>query len=181
MNKPVIGISSCLTGNHVRYDAGDKMHRSLLAWLRNDVELIAICPEVAIGMGIPRPPIELSDDVIHPEARQVDQPDKIYTMPLKKFGWQVAEEYVLDGYIFKSRSPSCGLGSTTVKINGLIQQRTVSGIYASSLVTCLPYLPVTEAEALTTGKDCYHFINKCLEYRNSRLAMETVLNISQPQ
>lgn len=180
MNKPVIGISSCLTGNHVRYDAGDKMHRSLLAWLRNDVELVAICPEVAIGMGIPRPPIELSDSIFHPEARQVGQPDKVYTLPLKYFGTQVAEEYVLDGYIFKSRSPSCGLGSATVKINGSIQQQTVSGIYASSLVTSLPYLPVTEAEALTTEKECYRFINKCVEYRNSRLAMDAWLNISRP-
>ena len=96
------------------------MHRSLLAWLRNDVELIAICPEVAIGMGIPRPPIELSDDVIHPEARQVDQPDKIYTMPLKKFGWQVAAEYADSFNLCADRTELVGITVATMGFMGLM-------------------------------------------------------------
>lgn len=168
MQRPVIGISSCLIGSRVRYDGGDKLQRNLVDWLHGQADLVAICPEVAIGMGIPRPPIQLSDSIKQPEARQVDQPEKIFTAPLSDFAKQVAEEYVLDGYIFKSRSPSCGLGSTPVIIDGAVQRQTASGIYAASLTRLLPYLPVTEAESLSTREDCFDFLKQCLDYKNSR-------------
>jgi uncharacterized protein YbbK (DUF523 family) len=173
MHKPVIGISSCLLGNHVRYDGGDKLLRNMTDWFQDKADLVAICPEVAIGMGVPRAPIQLSDSVDQPEARQVERPEKIFTVPLKDFGRRVAEEYELDGYIFKSRSPSCGLGSTPVYINGSTQQRTTSGIYTSSLVKWLPRLPVTEAESLKTRDDYRRFFNQCHSYRNLRLWIDT--------
>ena len=62
MQKPVIGISSCLLGHRVRYDGGNKLQSSLVDWLGDEVEFVAICPEVAIGMGTPRPPIQLTDE-----------------------------------------------------------------------------------------------------------------------
>ena len=172
MQKPVIGISSCLLGRRVRYDGGNKLQQNLVDWLGDEVELVAICPEVAIGMGIPRPPIQLTDSILQPEARQVDAPGRTYTLSLKNFAMLVSDEYVLDGYIFKSRSPSCGLGSTPVIIDGSIQRQTVSGIYASSLIRFQPCLPVTEAESLITPKACNEFLQRCLSYNNIRLALE---------
>ncbi|MDX5151635.1 MAG: hypothetical protein R3188_04080, partial [Acidiferrobacterales bacterium] len=67
-----------------------------------------------------------------------------------------------------SRSPSCGLGSTPVIIDGSVQQQTVSGIYAASLTRYLPYLPVTEAESLVNRDDCLNFLEQCLNYKNLR-------------
>jgi len=174
MQKPVIGISSCLLGRRVRYDGNDKLQRNMIDWLGNRVELLAICPEVAIGMGIPRPPIHLTGDLQQPEARQVDMPERTYTLPLKNFAMLVSDEYVLDGYIFKSRSPSCGLGSAPILVNGSAQSQTVSGIYTSCLTRLLPYLPVTEAETLVTRKACHEFLQKCSSYKNLRLALEGV-------
>ncbi|MGW8247426.1 MAG: DUF523 domain-containing protein [Acidiferrobacterales bacterium] len=168
MQQPVIGISSCLLGSRVRYDGGDKLQSNLVDWLRGKAELVAICPEVAIGMGIPRPPIHLTGSISQPLARQVDSPEKDFTAPLANFGREVAEEYELDGYIFKSRSPSCGLGSTPVIIDGSVQQQTVSGIYAASVTRFLPYLPVTEAELLVNQGDCLDFLRQCRDYKNLR-------------
>ena len=168
MQQPLIGISSCLLGSRVRYDGGDKLRRDLVEWLHGNAELVAICPEVATGMGIPRPPIHLTDSTNHPQARQVDSPGKNFTARLANFGRQVGEEYELDGYIFKSRSPSCGLGSTPVIIDGSVQHQTVSGIYAASLTRYLPYLPVTEAESLVNRDDCLNFLEQCLNYKNLR-------------
>lgn len=165
-----------MLGYRVRYDGGDKLLRDLVDWFQDEADLVAICPEVAIGMGIPRPPIQLSDNIVQPEARQVDRPDKVFTVPLKNFGRRVAEEYDLDGYIFKSRSPSCGLGSTPVYINDAIQPLTTSGIYASSLVKWLPYLPVTEAESLKTRDDYRRFFDRCHSHRNLRLWINTCSN-----
>lgn len=177
MQKPVIGISSCLLGNRVRYDGGDKLLRDLTDWFQDEAELVAICPEVAIGMGIPRPPIQLSHSVDQPEALQIDQPEKNFTEPLKNFGRRIAEEYDLDGYIFKSRSPSCGLGSAPVYINGSLQRLTTSGTYVSSLVKWLPYLPVTEAESLKTRDDYRRFFDRCHSHRNLRHWIDTCSNI----
>jgi len=174
MQKPVVGISSCLLGRRVRHDGRDRLQPDLVEWIGDEVELLAICPEVAIGMGIPRPPIQLTGDVQRPEARQVDAPEKTFTLPLKNFALLVSDEYVLDGYIFKSRSPSCGLGSTPLVVNGLVQSRTVSGIYASSLTCFLPYLPVIEAESLVTRKACQEFLQQCQTYKKMRLALERV-------
>lgn len=168
MQKPVIGISSCLLGSRVRYDGGDKLQTNLVDWLRGKAELVAICPEVAIGMGIPRPPIQLTGSIEHPQAHQVDPPKKNFTAPLAIFARQVTEEYELDGYIFKSRSPSCGLGSTPVIIDGSVQQQTVSGVYAATLTRSLPYLPATEAESLLTEEDCLDFLRQCLDYNHLR-------------
>ena len=50
-----IGISSCLLGNQVRYDAGHKHCAYITQTLDEYFEFIPFCPEVAIGLGIPRP------------------------------------------------------------------------------------------------------------------------------
>jgi len=168
MQKPVIGISSCLLGRRVRYDGGEKLQPNLVDWLSGKAELVAICPEVAIGMGIPRPPIQLTGSLTRPRACQVNPPRRDFTEPLAKFGTEVAEQYELDGYIFKSRSPSCGLGSTPVIIDGAVQPQTVSGVYAASLTRRLPDLPVTEAESLVNRDDCLEFFQRCLDFRKSR-------------
>ena len=175
MLKPVIGISSCLLGTRVRYDGGDKLQRPLVAWFKDHAELVAFCPEVAIGMGTPRPPIQLSGSLELPEARQVSNPEKNFTLPLKEFANQVTNEISLDGYIFKSRSPSCGLGSTPVVVNGVLLSSTVSGVYAASLVGALPNLPVTEAESLRSEDDFHDFLQLCSTQRRLRQALQNAI------
>ena len=54
-----IGISSCLLGERVRYDGGHKGHSYITGTLGNYFEFQPFCPEVAIGLGIPRKPIRL--------------------------------------------------------------------------------------------------------------------------
>lgn len=171
MQKPRIGISSCLLGNRVRYDGQGKLQPDLVDWLRDAAELAPVCPEVAIGLGIPRPPIQLCDDLARPEARQVGRPDRLFTRPLREFGYAVADQYCLDGYIFKSRSPSCGLRSTPVFIEGKIQQQTVSGIFASTLIQSLPGLPVAEETSLSTAAKCQLFLEQCRRHQGLKLGL----------
>ena len=54
-----VGISSCLTGLRVRYDGNHKLNQGLLDALQQQFELLPICPEVEIGLGVPREPIRL--------------------------------------------------------------------------------------------------------------------------
>src|SRR2546429_9962041 len=54
-----VGVSACLLGHQVRYDGGDKRDRFLTGTLGRFVEFVAVCPEVEIGLGVPRETLRL--------------------------------------------------------------------------------------------------------------------------
>src|SRR4051794_41943194 len=54
-----LGISACLLGQEVRYNGGHKRDAFLTDTFGRYVEWVAVCPEVEVGMGTPRPPIRL--------------------------------------------------------------------------------------------------------------------------
>ena len=58
-NRPRVGISRCLLGDQVRYDGGHKYEPSLIETLGAHVEWVPVCPELEVGMGVPREPIQL--------------------------------------------------------------------------------------------------------------------------
>src|SRR5690554_6442421 len=105
-----VGISSCLLGESVRFDGGHKHLRLCTDSLARFFEFVSECPEVGIGMGIPRKPIRLVGDVDAPQAIDVHDASLNYTGALTKFGQRKAAEHShLSGYIFTKNSPSCGL------------------------------------------------------------------------
>jgi uncharacterized protein YbbK (DUF523 family) len=167
--RPTIGISSCLYGKRVRYDGRDKQLPQLIRILQTRANLVPICPEVAIGLGVPRPPIQLTDDLESPVARRIDHPQQVYNLPLRQFAWQVASDHAIDGYLFKARSPSCGLGTTPVYIAGTPQQQKVSGIFAGELLLQLPGIPATDESIIAHPDRLDRFLGRCLEYRRQRL------------
>ena len=63
---PLVGVSACLLGHAVRYDGGHKRDRFLTERLACCVEFLPVCPETAIGLGTPRPPIQLVGDPERP-------------------------------------------------------------------------------------------------------------------
>ncbi|MFT6266852.1 MAG: hypothetical protein ACJAWS_003016 [Oleiphilaceae bacterium] len=58
-NKIPIGISSCLMGEKVRFDSGHKNNTYITKTLSEYFEFQPFCPEVSIGLGIPREAIRL--------------------------------------------------------------------------------------------------------------------------
>ena len=61
-DRPRLGISACLLGDEVRFDGGHKRDRFLTDVLARFVELVPVCPEVELGMGVPREPVRLVRD-----------------------------------------------------------------------------------------------------------------------
>ena len=59
MSKIQIGISSCLVGQKMRFDTGHKLDRYVTKTLNAYFEYLPFCPEMAIGLGTPRPAIRL--------------------------------------------------------------------------------------------------------------------------
>lgn len=168
MDKPRIGISSCLAGNPVRYDGRSRFSRDLVGAVTEVAELVSICPEVAIGMGVPRPPIRLTGSLSQPQARGVENPDKVFTTDLQDFALQVLVDHDLDGYIFKARSPSCGYLSTPVFIGGREQRQRVSGVYAQALTDVLPDMPVADESIIGSRARLDRFIERCRKYHRFR-------------
>jgi uncharacterized protein YbgA (DUF1722 family) len=54
-----IGISSCLLGHKVRYDGGHKKDSLVTGVLSQFMTFVPVCPEVEVGMPVPRPAVRL--------------------------------------------------------------------------------------------------------------------------
>lgn len=140
-----IGISACVMGEPVRYDGGHKRQRFCTDELAKFVEYVPLCPEAAIGLGVPRPTIRLEkhdDDIIAKSEKGVD-----VTEALKDYGrtQAAALENEICGYIFCAKSPSCGM--ERVKLyQGDTKMSTAEGVgvYAAEIMKANPILPVEE-------------------------------------
>ena len=146
VSKPKIGISACLLGAPVRYNAGHKESRWCSRILVEHFEFVPVCPEVAIGLGTPREPIRLVGDKDHTQAVGTVNRDINVTAPLAAYGEQMAAELTdLCGYIFMQKSPSCGLERVKIyRDNGAPQREGGRGIYAQAFCARHPDLPVEE-------------------------------------
>lgn len=141
-----IGVSACLLGQEVRYNGGHKRDAFVAAALAPYVDYVPVCPEVAIGMGIPRPSIRLVGDPLAPRALGTGDASLDVTDALRGYSRRQAALLAdLDGYILKKDSPSCGM--ERVKVygpGGGAAQRTGVGIFARTLMERWPQLPVEE-------------------------------------
>ncbi len=147
--KPLkIGVSACLLGELVRYDGGHKRNQMLLDYLALRYALVPICPEVAAGLGVPRPPVQLVARGVEIRAVGVLDERLDVTQPLIEYGRRVtAAAMGLCGFVFKSRSPSCGLGTTPIR-NEDGSHQVGNGLFAQQIVQAWPELPVIDEESL---------------------------------
>lgn len=158
--RPRIGVSACLLGEPVRYDGAHKRD-AVVAALASEFELVSVCPEVGIGLGVPRPPIQLEGPDAAPRAVGVSARDIDVTEALLAFGARTAHELCgLCGFIFKSRSPSCGVNSTPIHhADGTIEANG-RGLFAQALMAALPHLPVEENDNLVDPQRLEDFLQR---------------------
>jgi len=162
--KPLVGVSQCLLGDAVRYDGQSKANQVVLKHLSQVFELIPICPEVEAGLSIPRPPVQLTADIENPRLTGRDDISIDITDVMNDYCHDKPMELKqLNGFIFKSRSPSCGLNSTPVFINNQCVTEDSRGIFARSMINQFPSLPVIEDSAFTK-ESINHFIKQVLQY-----------------
>jgi len=139
-----IGISSCLLGDEVRFDGGHKRHSYIEKTLGQYFEFVRFCPEMAIGLGVPREPIRLAriDDEIRCVGTKnpaLDVTDKLRACADEQQTWQAT----ICGYIFKKDSPSCGMERVRVYVNDS-PNKNGTGLFAQRVMENFPYLPVEE-------------------------------------
>jgi uncharacterized protein YbgA (DUF1722 family)/uncharacterized protein YbbK (DUF523 family) len=141
-----IGISACLLGQEVRYNGGHKRDAFLTDTLGPYVEWVAVCPEVEVGMGTPRPPIRLERQgeeirLVMPSTGE-DYTDAMRSWAERRVA--ALAEMDLDGYVLKKDSPSCGMERVKVYSGAGGPSKDGRGLFAEILMERLSDLPVEE-------------------------------------
>ncbi|MFT5758354.1 MAG: hypothetical protein ACI9LM_003093 [Alteromonadaceae bacterium] len=172
----IIGISACLIGEKVRFDASNKPSNFCIKELGQHVTYKSFCPEVAIGLPIPRPTIRLikKDDVI-----RVARPDGTgdVTDALKAYGKKVAKMIDnLSGYVFCAKSPSCGM--ERVKIYNSAGNALPShgiGAFTREIMAANPLLPCEENGRLNDPLIRENFVARIYAYKHWQNLVSTGL------
>ena len=161
-----IGISACLLGQPVRFNGGHKESRLCSEVLARHFQFVPVCPEVAIGLGIPRETIRLVGDAASPQAVGSVHRELNVTAPLGEYGEKMAAEHSdLCGYIFMQKSPSCGLERVKVyRENGAPVDGGGRGIYAQAFCARHPNLPVEEDGRLNDPVLRENFLTRVFVY-----------------
>ena len=162
-----IGISSCLLGEEVRYDGGHQKDPYITGVLARYVTWVPVCPEMEVGMGVPREPIRLVGDAAAPHLMGVTSGTD-HTLRMSEFAGRRVDELRgrgLCGYILKRGSPSCGLERVKVHAGDGPPARTGTGLFARALTAALPLLPVEEEGRLNETHRRDSFITRVFAYR----------------
>lgn len=165
-----VGISACLMGQPVRFNGSHKRSRFCTDTLSEYFDYVSLCPEVAIGMSIPREPIRLvSDNSASTEVRAVgvDDPSQDVTDALIDYAHeQASKQTQLCGYIFMQKSPSCGLFNVKRYLKNGHPEGTTMGVYAKAFSEANPLLPVEEAGRLNDAALRENFLTRVFTYHD---------------
>jgi uncharacterized protein YbgA (DUF1722 family)/uncharacterized protein YbbK (DUF523 family) len=164
-----IGISSCLLGEKVRFDGGHKHDRFLTDILGQYVEFVPSCPEVGVGLSIPRPSLRLvrKDEEIRlvmPKTGD-DLTSKMRAYAATRVAALAKED--LSGYVLKNRSPSCGIKVRAYTPAGM-PAKSAPGLFAEQLMARFPNLPITEEGRLRDAGLRENWIERVFAYRRLR-------------
>jgi uncharacterized protein YbgA (DUF1722 family)/uncharacterized protein YbbK (DUF523 family) len=170
MEKIKLGISTCLLGEHVRYDGGHKLDRFLTDTLGQYVEYVPVCPEVECGLGVPRESMHLEGNPDSPRLATIrtkqDVTDRMVKWAQKRTAELEKED--LCGFIFKSDSPSSGMERIKVYSEKGMAVRRGVGIFARIFMEHFPLLPVEDDGRLRDPKLRDNFIERVFALKRWR-------------
>ncbi len=163
----LIGISSCLLGERVRFDGGHKHNPYIEQTLGRYFTFRPFCPEMAIGLGVPRPTIKLlATDrgirCVDSKTGQQDVTERLQQSADEQRPWH-SQVY---GYIFKKDSPSCGMERVKVQISpsNPHSKKGGRGIYATRFMDNFPLIPTEEEGRLGDAGLRENFIQRVYIY-----------------
>lgn len=168
-----VGISACILGEPVRYDGGHKRSAYCVETLGEYFSYRQFCPELAIGLGVPRETIRI---VSHDDYTAVEPQDgRInYAPALANYANEVcASQTDLCGYIVMKGSPSCGMQRVKqFNSKGNVQNYEGAGAYTKALQEQLPWLPVEESDRLRDAQLRENFVLRVFTLHEWRHSVE---------
>ena len=141
-----IGISSCLLGENVRYDGGQKLDHYLTYTLGKFVEWVPVCPEVEYGLPVPREAMRLEGDPEAPRLVTINT-RKDHTEGMLRWSrsrLKELEKEGLSGFIFKSRSPSSGIRGVKVYSDKGVPSKSGAGLFGGAFLKHFPLVPAED-------------------------------------
>lgn len=161
-----VGISACLLGQLVRYDSGHKRDRYSTDVLSNYFEFVSVCPEVEVGMGVPREAVRLVGTAEN--TRMVgSRTGKDWTEKVVAFNAKRARELEkenLSGFILKKDSPSCGMERVKVYSEKGMAEKNAVGMWPRALKKQFPLMPMEEEGRLNDPRLRENFIVRVFAY-----------------
>jgi uncharacterized protein YbgA (DUF1722 family)/uncharacterized protein YbbK (DUF523 family) len=157
--RPIVVVSKCIEFDHCRYN-GQMIPDPFVARLSDFVDVVPVCPEVEIGLGVPRDPIRI---VEKDGALMLYQPatGRDLTASMKSFTATFLDSLSdVDGFILKFRSPSCGPAQVKV-YKGTDPKGGAgigSGFFAAAVRERFPSLPVEDEGRLKNFSIREHFL-----------------------
>jgi uncharacterized protein YbgA (DUF1722 family)/uncharacterized protein YbbK (DUF523 family) len=171
--RPVIVCSRCLEFDHCRYN-GEMIKSEFVSKLKRHAEMRPVCMEVEIGLGVPRDPVRV---VLTSEGRRLIQPatGRDHTAEAEAFTANFLSSLEeVDGFLLKSRSPSCGTRDTKVYPPGE-KVAAVSthepGIFGGMVLASFPGTAVEDEMRLGNQRIAEHFLTRVFtlaEFRRLR-------------
>jgi FdhD protein len=194
-DRPRIGVSACLLGEPVRYDGAHKRDAWLVDVLGPRVEWVAVCPEMEIGLGTPREPIQLERRADGAVALMTVHSRRDLTQTMRRYAARRVDELALadlDGYVLKADSPSCGLDGVRIAqqtgnaehaahaddSKGSFSALSASsafhmdisghGVFADALLARLPDLPIADERELSDPAKQDAFVDRVFARHRAR-------------
>lgn len=170
-----LGVSACLLGSKVRFDGQHKRDAFLTDALGPLVEWVPVCPEVEVGMGVPREAVRLVASPVGDGPRMVgltsgtDWTQRMNRFAATRVRALASEE--LSGFVLKSKSPSCGM--ERVKVFAEAESRGPAhargaGLFAAALGAAFPNLPTEEEGRLEDARLRENFLERIFAYARLR-------------
>ena len=172
--KPQIGVSACLTGKAVRFDGGFIKNQFINQEISSFVDIHTMCPEVEMGMSIPRPTIQLRDFAGEIKLVYSKNPENDITQDMREFSEKRIKRLpALDGFIFKKDSPSCGVHKVPVRNDKTgMKKRNGVGIFAQAFKEKHPQVPTEDEGRLNDEGIRENFLERVYAHYRWRMISE---------
>lgn len=170
MHRIKIAVSGCLLGEKIRYDGGDKKLDFLFSKETELFEFIPFCPEVEMGLGIPRAPIQLmrKNGAIHLVVVGDSLIDHT-KLALKTFNKLIKEIVDVSGVILMAGSPSCGFNFINVfDEKGDVTDKGSRGLWANFLKENLLKIPMIDSSELESQIKRDEFFREVNSFQNTK-------------
>ncbi|MFI6482882.1 YbgA family protein [Nonomuraea sp. NPDC050663] len=168
MTRPRIAVSSCLLGEPVRFNGGHSRDRFLSGALGDHVDWVPICPEMEAGLGTPRETLRL--ETTGDDTRLMTRKTRTdLTRPMIELAERRAAGLDVDGYVFKAKSPSCGVhGIPRYRPEGPAIDRRNTGVFSGVIMRSHPLLPVEDEGRLNDAVLRESFVERVFAHARLR-------------
>ena len=178
--KPIVVVSKCIEYQPVRWNS-EIISSDFVRRLKHCVTLIPVCPEVELGLGVPRSPLK----VVSSDGRlKLVQPDTGIDLTDKML--MLAESYLnslpaVDGFILKSNSPSCALRDAKVCLDRMDPGPTTRGpgLFARKALQKYPHVPMEDEKRLENPRTSKRFIKNV--FTSARLRQVKASTLQKPR